>query len=172
MLLLLLEKSSGGFVLYLVPWGGFVGGRMSMAAVFAWHGCPVFSLGLVALCSSALLGLHIRCISRRTVLYRSTSHRRKCEAHEYISMSESSLGDVHDLILKPNVLQMSSCSFCRLCHPQHRPSRVLSPGQGALGPVVAQTELYSMASIAVHLENTCRAQYGDTLGLKYSFYLM
>ena len=25
-LLLLLEKSSGGFVLYLVPWGGFVGG--------------------------------------------------------------------------------------------------------------------------------------------------
>lgn len=79
---------------------------------------------------------------------------------------------VHDLILKPNVLQTSSCSFCRLCHPQHRPSRALSPGQGALGPVVAHTELYSMASIAVHLENTCRAQHSDTSGLLVIFSLL
>lgn len=55
-LLLLLEKSSGGFVLYLVPWGGFVGGRM---AIFARRGCPVFALGLVAMSTSSLLALDV-----------------------------------------------------------------------------------------------------------------
>lgn len=59
MLLLLLEKSSGGFVLYLVPWGGFVGGRMAMTAVFARCGCLIFALGLVAVTASSLLALHV-----------------------------------------------------------------------------------------------------------------
>lgn len=58
MLLLLLEKSSVVFVLYLVPCGGFVGGRMAMA-VFALCRCPVFGLGLMALSTSSLLALHI-----------------------------------------------------------------------------------------------------------------
>ena len=58
-LLLLLEKSSGGFVLYLVPWGGFVGGRIALTAVFAWCGCPIFALGLVAVSTSSLLALHV-----------------------------------------------------------------------------------------------------------------
>ena len=58
-LLLLLEKSSGAFVLYLVPWGGFVGARMAMAAVFGGCGCPVFALGLVAVSTSSLLALHV-----------------------------------------------------------------------------------------------------------------
>lgn len=62
-LLLLLEKSSGGFVLYLVPWGGFVGGRMAMAAFFARCRCPVFGLGLVAMSTSSLLALHVRCVA-------------------------------------------------------------------------------------------------------------
>lgn len=58
-LLLLLEKSSGGFVLYLVPWSGFVGGSMSL--VFAGRRCPVFDFGLEALSSSSpLLALHVR----------------------------------------------------------------------------------------------------------------
>lgn len=58
-LLLLLEKSSVGFVLYLVPWGGFVGGRMAMAAVFARRGRLVFDFGLVALSACSLLALHV-----------------------------------------------------------------------------------------------------------------
>ena len=65
-LLLLLEKSSGGFVLYLVPLGGFVGGRLPMAAVFAWRGCLVFAFGLLA--TSSFLALHIRCVARGAVL--------------------------------------------------------------------------------------------------------
>lgn len=54
---------------------------------------------------------------------------------------------------------MSSCSFCHPCHPQRHPSQVLSPGQGALGPVEAHTELCSVASTVVHWENTCKAQH-------------
>lgn len=59
MLLLLLEKSSGCFVLYLVPWGGFVRGREAMAAVFSWRRYLVFALGFLALSTPTFLGLHI-----------------------------------------------------------------------------------------------------------------
>lgn len=61
-LLLLLEKSSGGFVLYLVACGRFVGGRLALTTLFA--------LELVTVSTSSLLALHVRCISRRTVLER------------------------------------------------------------------------------------------------------
>lgn len=74
----------------------------------------------------------------------------------------------HAVACKPNVLRMSSCSFCHPCHLQHRPSRVLSPGQGALGPVEAHIELCLMASTAVHWESTCHAQHNDVSELKYS----
>lgn len=58
-LLLLLEKSSGAFVLYLVACGCFVGGRLAAA---------LFALELVTRPASSLLALHVRRISRRTVL--------------------------------------------------------------------------------------------------------
>lgn len=73
----------------------------------------------------------------------------------------------HLAACKHNVLQMSSCSFCHPCHPQRRPSQVLSPGQGALGPVEARTELCSVASTVVHWENTCKAQHNNESGLEY-----
>lgn len=59
LLLLLLEKNSGAFVFYLVPWWGFVGGRMALAAVFCRCGCPVFGLGLVPWFPSSLLALDV-----------------------------------------------------------------------------------------------------------------
>lgn len=64
MLLLLLEKSSGGFVLYLVACGSFVGGRVAMAALFA-----------LELLSSSVLALHVRRVPRRTVLGRNRGGR-------------------------------------------------------------------------------------------------
>lgn len=73
----------------------------------------------------------------------------------------------HPAACKHNYLQMSSCSFCHPCHPQPHPSQVLSPGQGVLGPVEAHTELCSVASTAVHWENTFDAQHNNALGRKY-----